>query len=113
MLPRVAEVLPPVVPPLQGVPGPRNEPRFDPNPPAEDMKLFRERNDRILREGAVVADGDHNVYVIPIAEAMRLALEKDIFKNEPEGPHDHQQHQQQQQQQQTQQPAQQQGAGSK
>lgn len=88
------QTIPPETPLLQGVPGPRNEPRFDANPPAQDMKLFRERNERVLREGETVRDGDKDVYVIPIAEAMRIALDKDIFRNEPKGPHDHQQHQQ-------------------
>lgn len=98
LVPRAAEQLPPGTPPLQGVPGPKDQPRFDPNPPAEDMKLFRERNERILREGAEVNEGDRKVYVIPVAEAMRIALDKNIFQNEPKG----QQQQQQQHQQQSQ-----------
>lgn len=65
------EALPAGVPPLQGVAGPADQPRFHGNTPAKDMIVFRRENEELAKYGA------KGVY--PIEQAMKLALERDIF----------------------------------
>lgn len=85
------QALPVGTPPLQGIPGPTNDPRFRANTPAADMRQWRDRERRVLNEG----DWSNGNKVIPIGQAMEIALrrQKDVFGNEPAGgAHDHRQH---------------------
>ena len=86
------QALPPGTPPLQGVPGPAANPRFHPNTPAGDMREWRQRTQRVLDEG----DWSTQYKVIPIEQAMQIALQRqqDLFADARGG-----QGQQQQQQQ--------------
>lgn len=72
------EVLPAGVPPLQGIPGPADQPRFHANTPAKDMAAFRAQNNNVLKFG--------DKGVLPVEQAMQLAVEKNIFAKEPTPP---------------------------
>jgi hypothetical protein len=69
--------LPAGAPKLQGVPG------YNDNVPAKDMEEFRRINERLVNSYSTAKDG---VARIPVAKAIDLALERQLFKTTPAGP---------------------------